>query len=400
MAYQQQAYPARQAPIFMDSKKIQLLQALKRCQFSGQLLWTAPDQKQWIFYLYQGNIRYATGGIHPVRRWQRNLLAYCPRIYSQLSEILSKLQRMESGINPVAKNESWEYQVLYRWVEQGKITREQAVYIIQAAITEVLLDVLPAKDATHQLKSQPLIPKLLILIDVEQAITEVKLLLQNWSKAKVDLHIVNRAPVIKEPERLKQNTSVDVYNILKTLLNGRRTLRDLAVQMRQDVVQITRSLLPYIESGIVELVTIPDLPNPFPQTSIIEQPISAELAEPLIACVDDSLLVCQTMKQLLTKTAYQFVGVNEPLRAIAILLNRRPNFIFLDLVMPNANGYEICTQLRKLSCFQNTPIVMLTGLDGIVDQVRARLAGASDFVTKPIDAEKILRVINRHLESE
>ncbi|NEP00580.1 MAG: response regulator [Symploca sp. SIO2E9] len=400
MAYQQQASPARQAPIVMDSRKIKLLHTLKQRQFSGQLLWTVSDQKQWIFYLYKGSIRYATGGTHPVRRWQRNLLAYCPRMYTQLSEIVSKLQEIDAGINPVAKNESWEYQLLYRWVEEEKITREQAVSIIKAAIKEVLLDVVLAKDVTHQFKPEPLTPKLLILVDVDQATTDVKLLLQSWLKAKVSFHIVNRSPVIKEPERLRQNTSVDIYNILNNLLNGRKTLRDLAVQMRQDVVQITRSLLPYIESGMVELITIPDLPNPFPKESIIESSIPSEATEPLIACVDDSILVCQTMKQLLTTTGYQFVGVHEPLRAIAILLNRRPNLIFLDLIMPNANGYEICTQLRKLSCFQNTPIVMLTGLDGIVDQVRARLAGASDFVTKPIDAEKILRVINRHLEPE
>lgn len=391
MSYQQQAYSARQDPIFMDSRKIQIFQALKRRQFSGQLLWTAPDQKQWVFYLYQGSIRYATGGTHPVRRWKRNLLAYCPRMYNQLSEIVSKLQEVDSSRNFVATNDSWEYQLLCRWVEQEKITREQAVSIIQAAIIEMLLDVVVAKDTTHQFNSKLSIPKLLILIDVEQAIKEVKLLWQNWSKAKIDLQMLNKAPVIKAPERLKKYTSIDVYNILSNLLNGHRTLRDLAVQMKQDVVQIARSLLPYIESGMVEIVAIPDLPNPFPNVPI---------EKPLIACVDDSLLVCQTMKQLLTTTGYQFVGVHEPLRAIAILLNHRPNFIFLDLIMPNANGYEICTQLRKLSCFQDTPIVMLTGLDGIVDQVRARLAGASDFVTKPIDAEKILKVINRHLESK
>jgi chemotaxis family two-component system response regulator PixG len=103
------------------------------------------------------------------------------------------------------------------------------------------------------------------------------------------------------------------------------------------------------------------------------------------------------MEKLLTSVGYQFFSVTDDLRALATLLARKPDLIFLDLVMPNTNGYEICTQLRKLSMFRNTPIVILTGNDGIVDQVRARLVGASDFLNKPIDADIVLNVINKHL---
>jgi chemotaxis family two-component system response regulator PixG len=86
------------------------------------------------------------------------------------------------------------------------------------------------------------------------------------------------------------------------------------------------------------------------------------------------------------------------MRAIATLLARKPDVIFLDLVMPNTNGYEICSQLRKLACFQDTPIVILTGNDGLVDRVRAKLVGASDFLSKPIDADIVLNTIRKHLK--
>ncbi len=92
--------------------------------------------------------------------------------------------------------------------------------------------------------------------------------------------------------------------------------------------------------------------------------------------------------------------MNDALRAIATLLARKPDLIFLDLVMPNANGYEICSQLRRLSFFQNTPIVILTGNDGIIDRVRAKMVGATDFISKPIDASVVLEVIRKHLHKE
>jgi chemotaxis family two-component system response regulator PixG len=81
------------------------------------------------------------------------------------------------------------------------------------------------------------------------------------------------------------------------------------------------------------------------------------------------------------------------------LLSRKPDLIFLDLVMPNTNGYEICSQLRKVSAFRITPIIILTGNDGIIDRVRAKIVGASDFLSKPVDAETVLAVTSKHLNS-
>lgn len=97
---------------------------------------------------------------------------------------------------------------------------------------------------------------------------------------------------------------------------------------------------------------------------------------------------------------YQFVGINDPLRAIAILLARKPDLIFLDLVMPNANGYEICGQLRRMTFFKDTPIVILTGNDGIVDRVRAKMVGSTDFISKPVDPEIVIGTIRKHLRQE
>ncbi|MEL6500545.1 MAG: response regulator, partial [Cyanobacteria bacterium J06623_1] len=79
---------------------------------------------------------------------------------------------------------------------------------------------------------------------------------------------------------------------------------------------------------------------------------------------------------------------------------RKPDLIFLDLVMPNTNGYEICSQLRKLSYFKQTPIVILTGNDGIVDRVRAKMVGSTDFLGKPAQPEQVLETIAKYIVSK
>ncbi len=381
---------------FTASKQASFFETLKQPQFSGQLTLTEPKGTIWTFYLYLGRIMYATGGTLSVRRWRRNLAAYCPQIPSHISE----LQPALASIAAEDFRLCWEYELLCLWVEQQKISREQAAKMIRSAIVEVLFDVTQAMQITGELRQDTSFPKSLVLIDAEQVIVEADRLWQAWQAAKIADRSPNMAPVIVRPEQLQQRTSAQVYQTLSQLLDGKQTLRDLAVRMKRDVLTVTRSLLPYIQLGLVRLVEVPDLPAPVSPPVSGTPSTSAAPRGRLIACVDDSPLICQTMEQILTTAGYRFVSVNDALRALATLLTRKPDLIFLDLVMPNANGYEICAQLRKLSFFRHTPIVILTGNDGIVDRVRAKMVGSSDFLSKPVEAETVLSTVRKHLKQK
>ena len=302
-----------------------------------------------------------------------------------------------AGMDPQELQVCWEYQLLCHWVEQGKVTREQAARFIRATVVEVLFDITQAMDVSCDLKQDNLLATRLVLIDADQIITEAQQLWSRWQGAKVADRSPNAAPIIRQAEQLQARTTPKVYQTLSQLLDGHQTLRDLSVRMKRDVLSVTSSLLPYLQLGLVELINIGDLPPPIqpPARGVVAK--DSQPSDPLIACVDDSPLICQTMQKILTAANYQFIGVNDPLRAIALLLARKPSLIFLDLVMPNANGYEICGQLRKLSVFKQTPIVILTGNDGIVDRVRAKIVGSTDFLAKPVDADTVLQTIQKHL---
>jgi chemotaxis family two-component system response regulator PixG len=91
--------------------------------------------------------------------------------------------------------------------------------------------------------------------------------------------------------------------------------------------------------------------------------------------------------------------ISDPLQGMSELLKRKPNLIFLDLVMPNTNGYEFCTFLRKTTQFKEVPIVILTGNDGVIDRVRAKIAGASDFMGKPPEPSKVIQMVQKYVKS-
>ena len=381
---------------FTASKQLEFFESLKEAKFSGQVAISNDQDISWIFYLYLGRIVYATGGIHPVRRWRRHLVAYCPQRLAHFDEIQTELTNIPVDSCRI----SWEYKLLSVWIDRGKITREQAARVIKATVVEVLFDATQEMEVFCEIIKDNLLSTRLVLIEAEQVIHECSKLWQDWQAAKVADRSPDMAPLIRQPEALKKRTSPQVFQNLSKLLDGQQTLRDLSVRMRRDVVTVTRSLLPYIQLGLVQLVKVDDIPPP------VSNPLVKKLSKVitphrvLIACIDDSPAICQTMEQIVTSLGYQYFSEIDGLRAIAVLLSRKPDLIFLDLIMPNTNGYEICTQLRKLSFFKTTPIVIVTGNDGIIDRVRAKMAGSTDFISKPIDQKTIAETVNKYLKQK
>ncbi|NCQ40496.1 MAG: DUF4388 domain-containing protein, partial [Cyanobacteria bacterium] len=245
---------------FTALKQTGFFENLKQPRFSGQLLLTGPRQTKWVFYLYLGRLVYATGGNHPVRRWRRNLVAYLPHIPSHMTSIQGDVDRLELDDH----NNCWEYELLCFWVEQQKVSLEQAAKMIRQTIVEVLFDVTQAMQVTCELKADKNLPfsTRLVLIDAEQVIIEAQKGWQGWQTAKIADRSPDMAPIITQPQELEQQTNPQIYQTLSQLLDGQQTLRDLSVRMKRDVVTVTRSLLPYVQRGLVRLIEISDIEPP------------------------------------------------------------------------------------------------------------------------------------------
>jgi twitching motility two-component system response regulator PilG len=65
--------------------------------------------------------------------------------------------------------------------------------------------------------------------------------------------------------------------------------------------------------------------------------------------------------------------------------------------MPNLDGYELCSLLRRHPSFKNTPIIMVTGNTGFIDRAKAKLVGASGYLTKPFTQPELLKMVFKHL---
>ncbi len=358
------------------------LERLRVSRFSGYLevcTTHGSSSVHWKFRFYLGRILYTVGGEHEHRAWQRLFSKHCPHIESTLLTQLA------------SSGQSWQYDVLCTLFKQGLITRAQAVIVIQERLDEVLFDLLQApglsfcKIPDHNTNQEVQ----LALINTTEVLERAEKMRSIWQQAGLKGLSPNHSPVLRHPDLLREQTSEAVYYNLRHLLDGERTLRDLALQVKLDVLTLTRSFQSYIQRGILELIEIPDLPPP--------NGLAAVAQAPLIACIDDSPQICHLMEEILTGAGYQYLSILDPLRGFSTLLQRKPDLIFLDLVMPNTSGYEICSKLRKTATFQKTPVIILTGNDGFVDRVRSKLVGSSGFIGKPAKPELVLAVARKHL---
>ncbi len=116
-----------------------------------------------------------------------------------------------------------------------------------------------------------------------------------------------------------------------------------------------------------------------------------------IFCIDDSPAILDVIKNFLDEQIFSFIGVTDSLKALMEILRTKPDIILLDVDMPNLNGYELCSLLRKHSHFKNTPVIMVTGKTRLIDRARAKFVGASGYLKKPFTQGDLLKIVFQHI---
>jgi len=124
---------------------------------------------------------------------------------------------------------------------------------------------------------------------------------------------------------------------------------------------------------------------------------------PTILAVDDSVVMQKMIKRILGRD-YRVIVAGNALEALALIYHEKISVVLLDVSMPDIDGLEFCRTVRNLPQFCDLPIVMLTARNTLFDKVKGRLAGATEYLTKPFDAEQLKQVVKKfiteHLPAE
>jgi twitching motility two-component system response regulator PilG len=117
-----------------------------------------------------------------------------------------------------------------------------------------------------------------------------------------------------------------------------------------------------------------------------------------VLAVDDSPIMHEMVKRALDDF-YRVLATDNAVDALSIIYHEQVDVLLLDVSMPGIDGLEMCRTVRNLPQFQNLPIIMLTARDGHFDKVQGRLAGATEYLTKPFNAEQLCDAIAKCLPS-
>ncbi len=120
--------------------------------------------------------------------------------------------------------------------------------------------------------------------------------------------------------------------------------------------------------------------------------------KPLLLIIEDSQLYQQHLISLCEQNNYDYIVVDDGLKAVETLYSMRPDLVLLDVNLPGMFGYDVCTQMRKIPSHYHTPVIFLTSSDKQEDIVRAFDVGGNDFVSKPFNDVVLHSRIKNQLE--
>ncbi len=120
--------------------------------------------------------------------------------------------------------------------------------------------------------------------------------------------------------------------------------------------------------------------------------------KPYILVVDDNKITTKLLRRYLEANGFEASEAYDGIDCLEKLKERRPNAIVLDVMMPRMDGYETVSNIKSNPETKDIPVVIVTALNDVANQLKSIEAGSDDFLSKPIE-EKLLVAKVRLLSS-
>ena len=116
-----------------------------------------------------------------------------------------------------------------------------------------------------------------------------------------------------------------------------------------------------------------------------------------ILIVDDNFRIRKLLREILALRDYTIYEAASPAEARELLKAESVSLIFLDVMLPDTDGFTYCAEIRATPSISHIPIVFLTGLGDRADVIKANRAGASDYIVKPFTLMTVMEKVDKYL---
>ncbi|AFZ20951.1 response regulator [Allocoleopsis franciscana] len=347
---------------------------------------TKPKRRSgpfWFVFFLNGKIAYASDSERSLSRLRDYLRRY--KANTALDHL--ELPSIDSINAP-------EYGYLWALLEKHILTPAQGRSIIQSMIRETLFDLLSLHNGYFVFEVSPALAPQLTTLEIAPLVTKIMKQVQEWKQFHPHIQSPNQCPVITDMVQLRAALPETAFKTLRQWADGKTSLRQLSRYLNRDILTVAKAIYPYVRKGWVQLVSATAHEASTPRWDGEAKGIPQV---PRIVCIDDDMAIGKTVEYILQAKGYEVTAIRDPVQALTLVFQSKPDLILCDLAMPELDGYEICGMLRQSTAFRQTPIIMLTGKDGFIDRVRARMVGSTDYLTKPFGASELLMLLEKYI---
>lgn len=118
-----------------------------------------------------------------------------------------------------------------------------------------------------------------------------------------------------------------------------------------------------------------------------------------ILVVDDDPYILMSLEFLMKKSGFEVLVARNGTEALQLINEHRPDVVLLDIMMPDVDGYEICTHIRQQAALAATKVVFLSAKSGDADIRKGLELGASLYITKPFSTRKLVSQIKELVDA-
>lgn len=337
----------------------------------------------WFVFFLNGQIIYAADMDQSLTRLRDYLRRYqADHLVNQFAE------------SAIASTNAAEYGYLWALLEKHTLTPAQGRNIIHSMVHETLFDLLSLHQGAFVFELGPPLSPQLTTLEISPQLTRTMKQVQQWKLLHPYIQTPEQRPFVANQEALKQSLSTRTFTKLTGFADGKTSLRRIARYLNRDILTVAKAIYPYVQQGIIQ---VPLGHEEVGAVTVGKLPRSPEArTPPKVVCIDDGATVREMVSAILSPQGYTVTAIADPLDALSSVFRLNPDLILCDITMPTLDGYEVCAMLRTSTLFRQTPIVMLTGKDGFIDRVKARMVGATDYLTKPFGEHELLMLVEKY----
>lgn len=251
----------------MSEKNLEkVLISLPSQKFTG-IVTTKQKNKEWKLYFYLGKFLWVEGGYHPNLAWYRHMRQHFPNI--DLEKLVWNASLL--ALKEDKDVEHLKYYALVTLLQEHEFKLEQIIAAIEAMTQEVFFDILQREHkqelqydkqnySAHQILKAGFNLSL-AQIDLKRVMFESHYQWLTWKTKGLASFSPNLAPLLIKDRELENKIPKIVLDNMIRMLDGKHSLRDLAVKMDKNLLDVALGIVPYFIKGYVKFKEIPDLPE-------------------------------------------------------------------------------------------------------------------------------------------